>query len=403
MTVLTLLALIGAVHASEPSVTDGTAATLPSTVENVSIDAAAVVERSSRNGSRSGGSSGARGGGSARPPAAGGGGSAPPSAGSGRPPSNGGGGAPPNAGSGRPPSNGGGGAPPNAGSGRPPSGGNGAPPQSGSGRPPANGNGNGGYRPPPSSGNQNPPGGRPGGYRPPAAAPRPVPAHPAARPGMAVNRPGVRSVRPVVTYRSVRPYHGVFVYGPRPVTHVHYGGSNVSVSQADLPTRKVDRNNTLAVGLRAGSVYGGYAGAAPYADLGFGVNMRYRPDEMLGFELALASYAQNTPDSHRQQTVGQASVELFAFPWTRVSPYVLTGLTVAGRDFSDAYYTSSVQQYESQGTLYGLHGGIGLELAIGDRFGIDLEGRYIGYMGQSTRDAALPGSFQTTAGVMYHF
>lgn len=231
---------------------------------------------------------------------------------------------------------------------------------------------------------------------------RPAPARPVKKVAV-VKRPVPVTRTKVVTFRRVRPYHGVFVFGPRPVHHTHYHGSNASVSQGHLPSRKIDRDDSLAVGLRMGSLYGGYSAGGAYADLGLGFNIRYRPEEALGLELALQSYNVDTADSTRHQTVGQASVELFAFPWSRVSPYVLTGVTMTGRSIDDDYYDNGIRTAQANDVLTGLHGGIGLELAIGERLALDLEGRYIGYLDKPAQDASWPGGFQTTAGLAYHF
>ena len=252
-----------------------------------------------------------------------------------------------------------------------------------------------------------PPGARPVAVRPapkaaphPVARPHPKPAHPVR--GVTVMKHPVPRGK-VVTFHRVKPYHGVFVYGPRPVHHSHYGGTSNTVSQGHLPSRKVERDDTLAVGLRMGSLYGGYSAGGAYADLGLGFNLRYRPEEALGLELALQSYNVNTADSTRHQTVGQVSAELFAFPWSRVSPYVLTGVTMTGRSIDDDYYDAGVRTAEASDVLTGLHGGVGVEFAIGDRLALDLEGRYIGYLNKPIQDASWPGGFQTTAGLAYHF
>ena len=51
-------------------------------------------------------------------------------------------------------------------------------------------------------------------------------------------KPRIQTHYKTVHYHHVRPYHGVFVYGPRPVHHTTYTQSNVEVREKDLPTRK---------------------------------------------------------------------------------------------------------------------------------------------------------------------
>lgn len=209
-------------------------------------------------------------------------------------------------------------------------------------------------------------------------------------------------------YPHVRPYHGVFVYGPAPVYHQQYVASSgpVTVQEAHLPERKIDRENSLAVGIRGGSFMGGYDTAAGFSDPGLGLNVRYRPDETVGLEVALSHYGMESDDSMRTNTVGQASVELFAWPWTRVSPYVLAGLTGAGRDFEDDYLdtrTDTVQHLSHSDVQWGPHAGLGIEFALGKSVALDLEARYIGFLTAGGDDPTLPGAVQTTAGVMVHF
>lgn len=379
MSIVGALGLAGVSQAAESE--DGVAA-LPTTADSLPL--ATVREKGPR-----------KGGGGAKPPAGGGGSRSGPPAGGGSRPSPPSGG-PPGGGGSRPtpPNNGGG--PPGGGppaNGGPPGGG---PPANGP-RPPAGGPGAG---PPGKPGAPVRPGPGPGPKPGPITRPRPGPGHPAVR-APVVRRPGI--VRPGVKFHVVRPYHGVFVYGPRPVYHSHYHGSNVSVSNGHMPQRQVNRDDTLAVGLRMGSLYGGYSAGSAYADLGLGFNLRYRPEESLGLEFALQSYNQENFDSSRHQTVGQVSAELFAFPWTRVSPYVLTGVTFTGRNIDDDYYDAGVRTAMANDVLTGLHGGIGIEFAIGDRVALDLEARYVGYLDKPIQDAHWPGGFQTTAGLLYHF
>ncbi|MEQ1570590.1 MAG: outer membrane beta-barrel protein, partial [Myxococcota bacterium] len=248
-------------------------------------------------------------------------------------------------------------------------------------------------------------------------------AHTGVRPGAPVRpgppvrpvvpgRPTVHhtAVRPVVhhvRYGHVYPYHGVFVYGPRPVTHVHYVHETgpVQVKRADLPKREIDRNESLAVGLKGGSLISGTE-SGPYSDPGLGLAARYRPAESVGLELALTHHGQTVdPLNSRSQTQVAGSVELFAYPWTRVSPYVLGGVTLNSASIADDVWTGeSYTSTASKGGQLGLHGGLGLELALGKSVALDLEGRYIGWVTPSALEVqTAPGALQATAGLMVHF
>ncbi len=246
-----------------------------------------------------------------------------------------------------------------------------------------------------------------------------------ARPGTHVtpHRPGHRGptrvvvghARPHVThvrYTHVRPYHGVFVYGPPPVTHNHYHSrpamapnGQVKVKKSDLPQRFVDRDNSFAIGLKGGSMWSGYFDANAYADAGVGINARYRPDEAIGLDVAIQHHDQTwSPNSERSQTMMSGSVELFAYPWTRVSPYVIGGLTYTSRDIEDEIFqTDRVNLIETGQPLIGPHAGLGVEFALGKTVALDLEARYTGYLNRKPTDASLPGALTTTAGLMFHF
>src|SRR5690606_8099161 len=158
--------------------------------------------------------------------------------------------------------------------------------------------------------------------------------------------------------------------------HVHYVDSSggVQVQQAHLPERAIDRNNSLAVGLRAGSLLSGYGQDGRYSDVGAGIAARYRPAETIGLEVALQHHDQSwTSESLRSQTMGSASVELFAWPWTRVSPYAIGGLTYTSRSMADEVRTfDGVQNIDAGSPLVGPHAGLGLELALGKSVALDL-------------------------------
>jgi len=168
-----------------------------------------------------------------------------------------------------------------------------------------------------------------------------------------------------------------------------------------MPVRRVDRANTLALGLRAGSLVAGYKGADGYADPGLGLMMRYRPVEALGFELSHQEYGVDTDNSYRLQTLTQASLEVFVVPWSRFSPYVLMGVTTNDRDIDDPLNNGEIAQADR--ALHGLHVGIGAEFAIGSNFALDLETRFVQYGDKPDGDPSSPGAVQTTGALVYHF
>ena len=172
-----------------------------------------------------------------------------------------------------------------------------------------------------------------------------------------------------------------------------------------MPTRFVDRSDTLALGLTAGSLMSGYENGESYGDLGLGLKGRYRPAESVGLELSVTHHDSAwAPESARSQTLGSASVALFAWPWTRVSPYAIGGLTVNNRQIADELASyQGVDQLDTGRNLIGAHGGLGLELAMGRSAALDLEARYVGWLNQQDTDLATPGALQATAGLVFHF
>lgn len=197
--------------------------------------------------------------------------------------------------------------------------------------------------------------------------------------------------RPVVV-RRVSPVSGVFVYGPYPRYHTAYRGAPGPVAQAHMPVRQVDRNNSLALGLKAGSLLSGTESGQYYTDPGLGLMLRYRPVETVGLQADLMHHAASLDTGVRRNSQAAASLQLFAYPWTRVSPYVLGGVTWTGRNVPEG---DGVRN----DLLTGLHGGLGLHLGIGQRVGLELEGRYVGYLG---RDGVSPlGALQGTAGLSF--
>lgn len=241
-----------------------------------------------------------------------------------------------------------------------------------------------------------------------------------ARPGYgAPYRPGyhVHAASPP-RYRWGRPVYRPYSYGPAypppvivhqapPVRHVYSAPPPPPAAAEPAPKRGLEREDTLAVGLNAGSVISGYGDAKPYADLGFGLAARFRPEESVGLELAVSSYKQEfSAESDRTTTTGQASVELFASPWSRVSPYALAGLTVAGRTFADdraVRDATAVENLTAKDVQWGPHVGLGVEFALGRSVALDLEARGVGFIGQDAADPRIPGMIQTTAGLKVHF
>jgi opacity protein-like surface antigen len=200
---------------------------------------------------------------------------------------------------------------------------------------------------------------------------------------------------------------GVFVFGPAPWYHetVVVGGQSVEGATAE-PERQVDRTRSFSIGVRGGSYLSGYHGGPGYGDFGMGLAARYRASEALGFELAWQYHDQSwTEQTERINAPLSASVELFAFPWTRFNPYVFAGLTWTGRNYQDPIYEGGLngQVVSINDSLFGPQGGIGLEFGVGERASVNLESRFIGYVNKAPEDPSRAGAVQANLGFNFYF
>ena len=249
----------------------------------------------------------------------------------------------------------------------------------------------------------------------PAPASRPVAVaggrtvRPAPPPRVVRPAPRVVGARPVprtVVVRRVTPAHGVFVYGPPPRHHHHYHGNRVSVQTTHMPQRAVERDNSFALGIKGGSMLSGTQNGDLYSDGGLGLLARYRPAEAVGLQLDVTHFAGVSYDGpiieSRHQTQAAGSLGLFAFPWTRVSPYVLGGVTYNALQANQELTGEGRSTFSDFGHgLTGLHAGAGIELALGRSIALDFEGRYVGWLDRTSTDPV--GALQGTAGLLVHF
>ncbi len=202
-------------------------------------------------------------------------------------------------------------------------------------------------------------------------------------------------------------YHGVFVYGP-PVVYVggggggNGGGEGGGGSRAKEPKREVSRAGDWSIGVRGGSYLSGFQDGSGYGDAGLGIAARYRPIEPLGFEVAWtyhdATWSGNT--SRIQQPL-MVSAELFAFPWSRVSPYVLAGVTMTDRNIAQPSVFG--QTFATEQDLWGPHGGLGIEFGLGKTASLNFDARFIGYVNKPEDDPARAGAVQANMGLNFYF
>ena len=217
---------------------------------------------------------------------------------------------------------------------------------------------------------------------------------------------------PYYWYSAWRPgyphywYHGVFVYGP-PVVVVGGsggdggGGGGGSASEARAPRRDVDRTGKFSLGIRGASYLSGFHDGSSYGDAGIGIAARYRPIDPLGIEVQWTYHdATWSQDTARIQQPLSVSAELFAFPWTRVNPYVLAGVTITDRNLDQPLIGGNFQTEEA---LWGPHGGVGIEFGLGKSASLNLDARFIGYVNKPVDDPARAGAVQANAGLNFYF
>lgn len=195
---------------------------------------------------------------------------------------------------------------------------------------------------------------------------------------------------------------GVFLYSPpshqHNVTVIEQSGGTQTIDRnADKPLRAVDRAGSFAIGLRGGSYMGRGIDGQRHADNGLGVAARFRPVEALGVEVAWSRH-QDTWEADAARTTDPLSVsgQIFAFPWTRVSPYLSAGYTWTNR-------STGVQGASDR--VKGPHAGLGLELAIGDSAALGVEGRYTHYgqLENISTNFQRAGALQGTLGMNFYF
>jgi opacity protein-like surface antigen len=202
--------------------------------------------------------------------------------------------------------------------------------------------------------------------------------------------------------------YGVFIYPPPPRPVMIVESTTVATTSAPEPEidRSVDRSRSFSVGLRGGSYLSGYHEGPGFGDFGMGVAARYRAAEALGFEVAWL-YHDNTwtRETERISQPLSASVELFAFPWTRFNPYVFTGVTWTSRNYHDQIGVgpNAGMTVDVEDSLFGPHGGLGLEFGVGQNASVNLETRFIGYLNKEETDISRAGALQANLGFNFYF
>ncbi|MCB9681950.1 MAG: hypothetical protein H6733_10820 [Alphaproteobacteria bacterium] len=171
------------------------------------------------------------------------------------------------------------------------------------------------------------------------------------------------------------------------------------------PRRAVDRNRTFGFGVWGGAMVTGYRGGTAVTDAGLGLLARWRPVELVGIEATVVHYDQTFDvASARRNTVGQLSAQVFLVPWAPVTPYLTGGLTLDYRATDDTPTLDGTPTAVAGRALYvGPHGGLGLEVALGQRFALDLDVRATRYLNVYPHEAQFPASMQANVALLTHF
>lgn len=147
------------------------------------------------------------------------------------------------------------------------------------------------------------------------------------------------------------------------------------------PSTGLQRQGSVAFGLRGGTYLNGARYSGLYADPGAGLFVRYRPSA----GIALEASAQQFIGQRANHTVGGASLVGYLYASKHVSPYATFGLTSTLRTGG---LTTDLGPPE---LLFGGFGGAGLEFALGPKIVIDVDGRYQGHFLRKDDPTLRPG------------
>ena len=207
-------------------------------------------------------------------------------------------------------------------------------------------------------------------------------------------------LKDVPTFSAENLGAGVFMYNPPPKRHqvkvVEKNPVTGSMQSVRMPSRAVDRRGSFALGLKGGTLVEQEVDASQLSgDMGYGIVARFRPIEAFGIEGSWMRHEDASSGALVRDPLS-VSAQLFAFPWTRLSPYVTGGVTFDG--------PASRASAPEAGRRMTPHAGLGLELALGRSIAVDIEGRYLSQM-QALSDDPLSegGAVQATAGLLVHF
>jgi opacity protein-like surface antigen len=199
--------------------------------------------------------------------------------------------------------------------------------------------------------------------------------------------PGVRAPRPIGPKPPPREQSSVHTARPKPV---------------------VDRAGTVAVGLRGGALGAAADSGGGLVDPGMGLALRVRPLNIFGIEGSYMRYGGIDGASAQTGFAGQgthdsfsASGQLFFSPQQLVSPYVSVGGTWQSQQLELGADPAGSTLREDK--RRGLHGGLGVEVNLGQHASVGLELRYLHDRDHAARDPLSQGQVQALGGLNLYF
>ncbi len=173
------------------------------------------------------------------------------------------------------------------------------------------------------------------------------------------------------------------------------------------PKPVVDRAGTVAVGLRGGALGAAADSGGGLVDPGLGLALRVRPLNIFGIEGSYMRYGgldgataptgfagQGTHDSF------SASGQLFLSPQQLISPYLSVGGTWQAQQVELAADPGGAVREDKR---RGLHGGLGLEVNLGQHASLGLELRYLHDRDHAAKDPLSQGQVQALGGLNLYF
>lgn len=242
---------------------------------------------------------------------------------------------------------------------------------------------------------------------------------PAPRPGRYYS-PRYRYYRPSWRLRVLPPpifapgWFGVYFFGnppPPPTYGPQYAPEQPPQQPEPAPVVKDFRHvGEYSVALTAGMHQTEYSGTGvSVTDPGARVALRYRNAPSLGAELAVGMFGSDLRfdgggTEQRSDMPLQLSALLYAFPKAPIQPYLVLGATGNMRTYQYLYNDGSFGETYTE-VRGGVHGGLGLELHVGDKMSFTVDTRRVLYtmVNRQVADQTAFSDRMVTGGLSLYF